>query len=211
MASTKGEASRKRHDRQFKAGEQIFREGECDPHLYVVRQGRVSISQQIHGYPTQLATLGPGDFAGEVAVITGQAHTTTATALEASRCLVVDAPTLEVMVANDREIAVRLTRGLATRLALVNDQLKRMASRAATTQLCLAIVKHATKHGQTEDGGLFLPRRFADLGADLALDDQELGELAKLLIREKLLRISRRGMVLPDVDRLRRFAITGQV
>ena len=103
--------------REFQAGDSLFREGEPGMEMYVIQQGTVRVSKNIDGTETVLAQLGEGEFVGELAVVRGGAHTTTATATEVTKVLVVTGPVLEDMVTEDSEIAVRFIRGLASRLA----------------------------------------------------------------------------------------------
>lgn len=56
------------HEREFKAGEVIFDEGEEGQALYVVFSGEVIIARKSRP-DTPLAELGPGDFFGDLALI----------------------------------------------------------------------------------------------------------------------------------------------
>ncbi len=64
----------------FPAGALIIREGDVGDKFYLIRTGSVEISR---GSPAKrLATLGEGDFFGEMALLTGQPRNATAQALE---------------------------------------------------------------------------------------------------------------------------------
>jgi CRP/FNR family transcriptional regulator, cyclic AMP receptor protein len=188
---------------EFGAGEILFREGDAGRYLYVIQSGAVRLTKQVAGRDVVLADLGGGDFAGEVGVVC-DSHTATATALEPTRCLVVDPPTLEDMIAGDAEIGVRLVRGLASRLAACHRQLDLMGHPPAS-RVALAIAQRAAVEGQREDEGIFIARRLRDLGAELGVDEAELGEISKVFIRDKLIRIRRNGILVPDVHRMYEF------
>lgn len=67
--------------RTFKAGRQIFQQGERGDGLYIIAHGRVAIT--VSGgaeQPCMLARLGPGDFFGEMALLDEQPRSATATA-----------------------------------------------------------------------------------------------------------------------------------
>ena len=68
--------------RTFLADETILREGELGDSLYLIGRGLIRVTIGGRGVPeTVLATLRSGDFFGEMAVLTGNARTATATAI----------------------------------------------------------------------------------------------------------------------------------
>lgn len=78
-------------------GDKLVREGDEDRALFLVKQGRVRISTAAPGRndPLELAELGPGEFFGEVSVITGGARTATVTALDNGEVLKVGGEDLD--------------------------------------------------------------------------------------------------------------------
>ena len=52
-------------------GEKLFEAGQCDGNVYVVKTGAVEILDDAGDEPAIVATLGPGEFTGEVAQLTG--------------------------------------------------------------------------------------------------------------------------------------------
>lgn len=67
--------------RNFKKGEFIIREEEEGDRMYFVRTGEVEVTTKKEGSHISLAKLGPGDFFGEVSVITEKPRTASVTAL----------------------------------------------------------------------------------------------------------------------------------
>jgi len=58
------------HVRPFRAGEIIFATGDVGDGLYVIETGRVQIAAAVNSSgPQRLASIGPGDFFGEMAVV----------------------------------------------------------------------------------------------------------------------------------------------
>ncbi len=55
----------------YRDGEKLFEAGRCDCNLYVVKTGAVEIVNDADDEPKVVATLGPGEFTGEVAQLTG--------------------------------------------------------------------------------------------------------------------------------------------
>src|SRR5215468_8137591 len=103
-----------RFGREYQPGEVLFREGEAGEVMFVIQAGAVRIAKAIGGEDKVLAVLGPGEFLGEMAILNGKPRTATATVVEPTRCLVIEARTLEQMVARNAEIALRLIKKLAS-------------------------------------------------------------------------------------------------
>jgi CRP-like cAMP-binding protein len=51
------------------AGASLCREGEDADAFYVILSGEATVSKQVHGKPTHIATLGPGSWFGELALL----------------------------------------------------------------------------------------------------------------------------------------------
>lgn len=66
----------------FEPGEAIVSEGELGDRFYIVEKGRVEVVRAGGGAPTRLATLGAGEYFGEVALLRDLARTATVRALE---------------------------------------------------------------------------------------------------------------------------------
>jgi len=88
--------------------------------MYVIRAGKVRVLKESHGRQRVVTTLGPGDFFGEMAVVTGRPRSATAEVIEEADLLKVPADKLQEMVAGTGEIAIRLIRHLAERLENAN-------------------------------------------------------------------------------------------
>ena len=111
--------------RSFKAGAEIVREHDRPAGFFVITSGKVEVIRGAAGdKPQMLATLGPGDFFGEMALFEGQARSATVRALEDTECLAMTAWDFRAELSTDAEIAmavletvVRRLRDLEARLA----------------------------------------------------------------------------------------------
>ncbi len=204
-------ASAELQGREFGAGDVLFREGEPGETMFVIERGSVRVTKEIDGETTILAELQPGDFLGEMAVIAGGIHTTTATATVATKCLTVGRDSVESMVTTDDEIAVRFIRGLAFRLAASHEMLALVGQRDSRTRVVMAILRHAEASNDKRPDGIWISRRLGDIGDEVAIPKAELGEISKQFLRLQLLRIKRDGILVPDVARLYDFIKSGDV
>jgi putative ABC transport system ATP-binding protein len=66
----------------FEADEVIIRQGEIGDKFYVISAGQVNVAGEKGGVPFRGIALGPGDFFGEVALLTGEPRNATVTARE---------------------------------------------------------------------------------------------------------------------------------
>ncbi len=71
------------------AGRTLFHEGERGNSMYIVAEGLLGVTKITNGtkFPVSLAKLAPGDFVGEMSLITGDKRSATVSALTESRLL----------------------------------------------------------------------------------------------------------------------------
>src|ERR1700751_2008025 len=87
------EVARQARRRRFRRNEVIFHQGDPGDSLHVVVSGSVKIVlPSTEGEEAIIATLRPGDFFGELALLDGAPRSATATALEPSETLVLPRP-----------------------------------------------------------------------------------------------------------------------
>lgn len=99
---------------EFAEGDVVLSEGDQGSSLYVVATGEVRVSSNSpKGEPVYLASLGEGDFFGEVSVLTGKPRTATITATRRSELLRLDKKELEKIIAKRpriREILLQFSK-----------------------------------------------------------------------------------------------------
>jgi CRP/FNR family transcriptional regulator, cyclic AMP receptor protein len=98
-----------------KPGKDLVREGEHGRHLYVVVEGSVKV---VRG-GRKVATLGPGDFFGELALVSGAPRTATVTTETDSTLMVLDPRRFEVVMTEEPQVAKAVMATLGDRLRLV--------------------------------------------------------------------------------------------
>ena len=113
-----------RFGKEFPKSTVLFREGESGKEMYVLQSGRVVITKKVRDQQKTLAVLGAGEFFGEMALISNKPRNATATVAEAARLLVIDPKTFEGMIRGNSEIAVRMIKKLAERLADADAQIE---------------------------------------------------------------------------------------
>ncbi len=102
------------------SGETLFREGELGDAAYVIVDGTVDIvAAGLGGRPVAVATLGPGEVVGELALLLESPRTATAIARTDLELAVVSQRELLAKVRREPEVSMNLLRLVASRLATV--------------------------------------------------------------------------------------------
>lgn len=97
--------------------------------MYVVQQGHVDVVREETGRSTVLATLGPGDFFGEMALLEREARSATVRASGVCRILTVDKRTLLRSIKQDPSLALGILETMSRRLRDSDARLARMRER----------------------------------------------------------------------------------
>lgn len=110
--------------RQFQEGEVIVKEGEQAVSFYLIRSGRAEVVKGADaGSPKVLATLGPGDFFGEMALLDNYLRSASVRALKDTECLVLSRWDFMAELRTSPYIAVQMLPVLSRRLREADSKL----------------------------------------------------------------------------------------
>ncbi|HTE64681.1 MAG TPA: cyclic nucleotide-binding domain-containing protein [Candidatus Binatia bacterium] len=101
--------------RSYAAGETIIRAGAPASALYIILSGKVHF-EVAEGGPAPVATAGPGDFFGELALIEEHPRSATVIADEPTECILFVAWEFTALLKEFPEMAVPLMNALIARL-----------------------------------------------------------------------------------------------
>jgi CRP-like cAMP-binding protein len=102
---------------RFPAGSIIFEEGDLGLAMYVIEAGEVEIRKQIGSDDRVLATLGKGDFFGEMCMLEEETpRSASAVALSDVDAVMIDQSAFTFILKHNPEIAIRMMRKLVIRL-----------------------------------------------------------------------------------------------
>jgi CRP-like cAMP-binding protein len=195
-----------RFGREYQPGEVLFREGESGDFMFVIQSGAVRITKEVGGDDKVLAVLGPGEFLGEMAILNGKPRTATAVVVEATRCLVIEAKTLESMVARNAEIALRLIKKLAKRLDSADTLVEILMHKDPKARVMLALSRHAEGFGEPTEDGIRIRTTAADIAREVGVDITVVHEVLARLRRLRLIaEEGSGGLLVADVGRLQDF------
>jgi CRP-like cAMP-binding protein len=126
--------------RSFEPGQVVFREGDRSDTCYVVHVGRArAVHDHGDGRTITLATFGPGDIFGELALFEDERRSATVEALEPTSALAVLGPDMRRLMAEHPQIAMRLLVALARRLRESNERLARRSFQTVQSRVASAL------------------------------------------------------------------------
>lgn len=195
------QALREQFELSLPGGATVFRQGDPGGSLYVIRAGRVRVLKESNGRRRMVTTLGPGDFFGELAVVTGQARTATVEVLEDAELLRVPADKLEEMISSRGEVAIRLIRHLAERLDGANRFIDLLLENDLTARVILSI--RASLDAAEASAAPDITE--ADLALRLGVEKNEIRGALRRLVRVGVLEVSSGFVLVKNGARLEEF------
>jgi CRP-like cAMP-binding protein len=103
-------------ERWFPEGERVLRQGLTGSGFYVILDGACSI--QVDGQ--ERATIGRGEFFGEVSILLGESPVADVVAQTSLRCLVLPGPAVEAFLVGHPRVMYRMLQASARRLRNAN-------------------------------------------------------------------------------------------
>ena len=101
----------------YKKSDIIFEENSLGDEMYVIHSGKVKLSTRAPGREVELATLGPGEFFGEMSLVDAAPRTAAATALEdETRLIALDQAKFLYLVSQQPAFALTIMHTLCQRI-----------------------------------------------------------------------------------------------
>lgn len=193
-----------RFGKEFPRGTVLFREGEAGRDMFVVHEGRVRIGKSAGAQETVLGMLGPGEFFGEMSILSGNPRSATATCETACKLLVVDQRTFEAMIRGHGEIALRMIRTLADRLQHANEQIENLLMPDASTRIVHWLLVSAERDARS--GAAPQPIALDEIAARVGVSMAQAADVVQRVARTRVITHAQDvGVSVPDVERLRQF------
>jgi len=139
--------------RSFRGGEVVFREGDDSDTCYVVRSGHArAVREHGDGRQITLATFGPGDFFGELAMFDDERRSATVEAVDALDVLGIPGVDMRALLSRHPEIAVKLVISLGRRLRAANERLARQSFQTVQSRVA-AVLTQLVDQARAEGAG----------------------------------------------------------
>ena len=193
--------------RRFRRGEVIFHQDDMGDSLQVVVSGSVKIvlpSQE--GDEAIIASLHPGEFFGELALLDGAPRSTTAAAVEPTETLTLPREPFLALMESDPRIMRALLQTLAEELRRLTGHVEELHFLDLAGRLSMRLVRLAREANPDASGRVELDWPFtqSDLAAMIGGTRQSVNKLLSGLVDDGILTIERDTLMINDLARLQR-------
>jgi CRP-like cAMP-binding protein len=194
-----------RFGKEFKKGDVLFREGEPGKEMYVIQTGKVNITKTVRDTAKILATLGAGEFLGEMAILNNKPRSAGAVMAEDGKLLVIDPRTFEAMIRGNVEIAVRLIKKLSDRLQEADEQIENLLLRDPSSRVVHYLLQLGTKRGRETPQGRLVSVNLNDLHGRMGLTPEEVQEAVTKTAKARIISLVPEGVIIPDLGKLQKY------
>jgi CRP-like cAMP-binding protein len=133
-------------------GTVLFRQGDPSDSMFVVAAGRVRLTLGSGAGVREIGVIGPGEFFGEISLLSGGGRSATAEVIEDSRLLVVGRDAFAMLLQDDLATVTRMLSEQGARLSRTNDPIQEGLQRLAR----IRVIAHAL---QTVGAAMRVPVR----------------------------------------------------
>lgn len=191
--------------RGFRAGESIYRQGQCASGLFVLASGTAKLVRAtVHGRDVVTDVLAPDEGFGTLDVLGQPVHTESAEAVTASCALEIPAEVLENAMSRHPGLARAVLAEVLRRLEKAQQTIRRLAADPVEQRVAAALLALADKLGTAERGTLTLevPLTRADFAALTGTTPETVSRVMSRLRDEGILATGRRWTIVRDRARL---------
>jgi len=197
-----------KYGRTYKPGETIFGEGEIGAEMFIIQAGRVRISKKLKDTEKTLVILENGDFFGEMAVIDKGSRSASATAVDETKCIVLNEELFEQQMQNNARIVKKILKNMSARLRDANKQIENLLIKDTNRRVAMALLQLALKHGKSRENvtlGTELTVEELAKMVGLANETDKVREIVDKLVRAKILALQDGAIVVSSVENLEKF------
>jgi CRP-like cAMP-binding protein len=196
--------------RSFDAGQVVFREGDASDTCYVVHTGHTrAVHQHGDGRIITLATFGPGEIFGELALFEDELRSATVEAIEATGVVAVLGPDMRRLMGEHPQIATRFVIALGRRLRETNERLARRSFQSVQSRVA-AVLSELVDQAQPGDrdspvGDVPITATQTDLAKLAGSSRESASRFLAVLERAGVISQGRGRLVVHDPDALRSY------
>jgi CRP/FNR family transcriptional regulator len=193
--------------RSYPAGVRVFHEGDRSDACYLVRSGDLRVTREHpDGRAIALATLGPGDIFGELAMLDGQARSASVETLTDSSLLALGAADFRRLLGEHSQISVKLVAALTRRLRETNERVARQSFQTVPSRvagvLTQLIAEEAAPDGRS---GVTIRMTQADLAQLAGTSRESVSRFLATLERAGVVSVGRGRVTVVEPRRLRAY------
>jgi CRP-like cAMP-binding protein len=112
-------------------GTMLFKQGDAGEEMFVIARGRVRLTLIQEDHEKEVDLLGPGDFFGELSLLSGAPRTASAQIVEDATLVSIRRDAFAMMMQDDLDVVFRMMNVLGQRLTHANQQVRGQMQRLA--------------------------------------------------------------------------------
>ena len=193
--------------RSFPKGARVFHEGDRTDACYVIRAGEVRVTREHpDGRAIALATLGPGELVGELAMLDGGVRSASVEALTDVDLLAVSAADMKGLLERNAEITAKLVIALTKRLRETNERISRQSFQTVPSRVA-GVLSQLVSEENAEQGrdGVTIRMNQADLAQLAGTSRESVSRFLAVLERAGVVRVGRGRVTVLEPPRLRAY------
>jgi CRP-like cAMP-binding protein len=194
--------------RQFEPGQAVFREGDQSDTCYIVREGHArAVRSHGDGRTITLATFGPGDIFGELAMFEDERRSATVEAIEPISVVAVLGPDMRRLMIEHPEISTRLVVALGRRLREMNERLSRQSFQTVQSRVAVVLSELVAQElAEGADGrDVLVTATQADLAQLAGSSRESASRFLAVLERAGVISQGRGRLVVHEPDALKKY------
>ena len=193
--------------RSFPKGVRVFHEGDTSDACYVVRDGDLRVTREhADGRAIALATLGPRDIFGELAMLDGGTRSASIETLSDCELLALPAGDMRRVIADHGEIAAKLISALTRRLRETNERVARQSFQTVPSRVAGVMLQLVAEETVPENReGVTLRMNQVDLAQLAGTSRESVSRFLATLERAGVVRVGRGRVTIFEPRRLRAY------
>jgi CRP/FNR family transcriptional regulator, cyclic AMP receptor protein len=183
----------------------VFHEGDHSDACYIIRSGDLRVTREhSDGRAIALATLGPGDLFGELAMLDGEARSASVETLTDSELLALPAADVRSLLRGNAEITVKLVVALTRRLRETNERISRQSFQTVPSRVAGVLSQLIAEEAPVEGReGVTIRMTQADLAQLAGTSRESVSRFLATLERAGVVRSGRGRVTVLEPRRLR--------
>jgi CRP/FNR family transcriptional regulator len=193
--------------RSYPKGVRVFHEGDRSDACYIVRSGDLRVTREHpDGRAIALATLGPGDIFGELAMLDGEARSASVESLSECDLLALPAGDVRRLLAATPETTVKLVVALVRRLREANERISRQSFQTVPSRVAGVLSQLIAEEAPLEvREGVTIQMTQADLAQLAGTSRESVSRFLATLERAGVVRVGRGRVTVLEPRRLRAY------
>jgi CRP/FNR family transcriptional regulator, cyclic AMP receptor protein len=193
--------------RSYPKGVRVFHEGDHSDACYIVRSGDLRVTREHpDGRAIALATLGPGDIFGELAMLDGEARSASVEALSECELLALPASDVRQLLHRSSEITVKLVVALTRRLREANERIARQSFQTVPSRVAGVLSQLIAEEAPLEGrDGVTIRMTQADLAQLAGTSRESVSRFLAVLDRAGVVHVGRGRVTVLEPRRLRAY------